>query len=67
LSSFDNVITLTLKNMATRALKLEDFGAQKLSKNQQKIVRGGDGNPITNPIPPTQEGDPGKGGTATTG
>lgn len=48
--------------MATRVLKLEDFGAQKLSENQQKIVRGGDGNPITNPIPPAQESDPGKGG-----
>ncbi len=63
MSSFDNVITLTHKNMANRALNLEDFGAQKLSKNQQKIVRGGDGgNPITNPVPPTPEGDPGKGG-----
>ncbi|WP_337968166.1 hypothetical protein [uncultured Flavobacterium sp.] len=48
--------------MANRALKLEDFGAQKLSKNQQKIVRGGDGNPVTNPIPPAQEGDPAKNG-----
>lgn len=54
--------------MATRASKLEDFGAQKLSKNQQKIVRGGDGNnPVTYPIPTSQEGDPGKGGTSGAG
>lgn len=53
--------------MATRALKLEDFGAQKLSKNQQKIVRGGDGNPVTNPIPASQAGEPGKGSGAGTG
>lgn len=68
MSSFDNVINLTLKNMATKASKLEDFGAQKLSKNQQKIVRGGDGNnPVTYPIPTSQEGDPGKGGTSGAG
>ncbi|WP_161595778.1 hypothetical protein [Flavobacterium pectinovorum] len=53
--------------MANQASKLEDFGAQKLSKNQQKIVRGGDGNPVTNPIPPAQETEPGKGSGAGTG
>jgi len=58
LSSFDNVITLTHKNMATRALKLEDFGAQKLSKNQQKTVRGGED--LTNPPSTPQEADPGR-------
>ncbi|MCD0472697.1 rSAM-modified peptide [Flavobacterium sp. JAS] len=49
--------------MANQALKLEDFGAQKLSKNQQKIVRGGDGEAC----PPPQESDPGKSGTGNNG
>jgi|GEM_PF-2666937 len=44
--------------MATRALKLEDFGAQKLSKNQQKTVRGGED--LTNPPSTPQEADPGR-------
>jgi hypothetical protein len=49
--------------MANQVLKLEDFRAQKLSKNQQKVVHGGDEN-LTNPNPPVlpQANDPGKGG-----
>lgn len=38
-------------------LKFEDFDTEKLSKNQQKTVRGGDG---TTPPPPPPV-DPGKG------
>lgn len=53
--------------MTTRALKLEDFGAQKLSNNQQKIVRGGDTPTIPAPIPTPQENDPGKGGNTPAG
>ncbi|QOG02883.1 rSAM-modified peptide [Flavobacterium sp. MDT1-60] len=29
--------------MANQKLKFEDFETEKLSKNQQKMVRGGDG------------------------
>ncbi|SNR23590.1 hypothetical protein SAMN04487979_101192 [Flavobacterium sp. ov086] len=63
MSSFDNAITLTHKNMTTQVLKLDDFRAQKLSKNQQKTVRGGDEN-LTNPNPPAEPlaADPGKSG-----
>jgi natural product precursor len=43
--------------MANKKLKFEDFEEEKLSKNQQKTVRGGDGTD-----PPVPE-DPGKGGT----
>jgi hypothetical protein len=32
--------------MANQKLKFEDFEAEKLSKNQQKTVRGGDGEDI---------------------
>ncbi|WP_117595787.1 rSAM-modified peptide [Flavobacterium sp. Root420] len=35
--------------MANQKLKFEDFEAEKLSKNQQKTVRGGDGE--TDPEP----------------
>ncbi|MEN2414290.1 rSAM-modified peptide [Flavobacterium mesophilum] len=42
--------------MANKTLKFEDFEAEKLSKNEQKIVRGGDGEDY----PPY---DPGKGST----
>jgi hypothetical protein len=45
--------------MANQKLKFEDFEAEKLSKNQQKTVRGGDGE--------STESDPnnkGNGGTA---
>ena len=41
--------------MRTQKLKFTDFETEKLSKNQQKIVRGGDVPPETDPI------DPGKG------
>jgi len=41
--------------MKNHKMKLEDFEADKLTKNQQKTVRGGDGE---DPDPT----DPGKGG-----
>jgi len=41
--------------MANKKLKFEDFEEEKLSKNQQKTVRGGDGTDSPD--------DPGKGGT----
>lgn len=44
--------------MANMKLKFEDFEAEKLSKNQQKTVRGGDD--VENP--PTDPNQPGKGG-----
>ncbi|WP_228515113.1 rSAM-modified peptide [Flavobacterium sp. MR2016-29] len=47
-----------MNKMANQKLKLEDFEEGKLSKNQQKKVRGGDGED-----PPT---DPGKTGGGTT-
>lgn len=40
--------------MANMKLKFEDFQGEKLSKNQQKVVRGGD-----DPVPPPPV-DPGK-------
>lgn len=40
--------------MANQKLKFEDFEDEKLSKNQQKTVRGGDGE--------DPENDPGKNG-----
>lgn len=40
--SFDKSVTLTHKEMANMKLKFEDFQDEKLSKNQQKMVRGGD-------------------------
>lgn len=49
--------------MTNRKLKFEDFGTEKLSKNQQKTVRGGD--ETTCPPPPpvvVQEVDPGRSG-----
>ena len=46
--------------MANKKLRFEDFEEEKLSKNQQKTVRGGD-DPIV--LPPI-DGDPGKGGTS---
>jgi len=45
----------TSKKMKNHKMKLEDFEADKLTKNQQKTVRGGDGE---DPDPT----DPGKGG-----
>jgi hypothetical protein len=45
--------------MKNYKVKFEDFEADKLSKNQQKAVRGGDGD--DDPKPPKT--DPGKGGT----
>ena len=32
--------------MTNQVLKLEDFENEKLSKNQQKIVHGGDSDPV---------------------
>lgn len=43
--------------MANMTLKFEDFEAEKLSKNEQKVVRGGDGD-----YPPYEPGKDGKGG-----
>ncbi|MBF4464567.1 rSAM-modified peptide [Flavobacterium sp. LC2016-12] len=45
--------------MANMKLKFEDFEAEKLSTNQQKMVRGGDGEEA--PTPPIVV-DPGKDG-----
>jgi len=42
LSSFEISITITRKNMTRTTLRLEDFAVEKLTKNQQKTVRGGD-------------------------
>jgi hypothetical protein len=53
LSSFGISITITRKNMTLTTLKLEDFAVEKLTKKQQKIVRGGDA-----PL----DGEPTKGG-----
>ena len=36
--------------MTSKKLNFEDFSAEKLSKNQQKVVRGGDAEPA--PIDP---------------
>jgi hypothetical protein len=49
--------------MTNRKLKFEDFGTEKLSKNQQKTVRGGD--EVTCPPPPVVVAavDPGKDGS----
>ncbi|TDP03923.1 rSAM-modified peptide [Flavobacterium sp. 245] len=41
--------------MANKTLKFEDFEAEKLTRTEQKIVRGGDGGPDDPPY------DPGKG------
>ncbi|TDO83629.1 hypothetical protein EV143_10165 [Flavobacterium chryseum] len=35
--------------MKDNKLKLEDFGIEKLSNNQQKIVKGGDGEGTIDP------------------
>ncbi|WP_343696406.1 rSAM-modified peptide [Flavobacterium sp.] len=43
-------------------LKFEDFEDEKLSKNQQKVVRGGD-----DPIPPVDPGKSGTGGGGSSG
>ncbi|MDW8849784.1 rSAM-modified peptide [Flavobacterium sp. MMLR14_040] len=32
--------------MATKKLKFEDFDIEKISKNQQKTIKGGDGEDI---------------------
>ncbi len=44
--------------MKTIKSKIEDFQVDKLSKNEQKIVRGGDGDID----PPNEPGRTGKGG-----
>lgn len=46
--------------MTNKSLKFEDFESEKLSKNQQKMVRGGDDVPA--PAPPVDPGKDGKGG-----
>ena len=48
--------------MANMKLKFEDFEAEKLSKNQQKTVRGGDDVPT--PPPAVDPGKDGKGGVS---
>ncbi len=55
MSSFEISITITRKNMTRTTLKLEDFAVEKLTKKQQKTVRGGD--------EPEEIIDPIKGGT----
>lgn len=42
MSSFEISITITRKNMTSTTLRLEDFAVEKLTKKQQKTVRGGD-------------------------
>lgn len=53
--SFDISVTLIQLKMATMNFKLEDFEVEKLTKNQQKKVRGGD--EVTTSSAPV---DPGK-------
>ena len=51
--------------MANQTLKFEDFEAEKLSKNQQKTVRGGDEEPAPVPVaidPGKKSGDGSYGG-----
>jgi len=56
--SFDISVTLIQLKMATMNFKLEDFEVEKLTKNQQKKVRGGDD---PTPVPATAAPvDPGK-------
>jgi hypothetical protein len=51
LPSFEISITITRKNMTSTTLKLEDFAVEKLTKKQQKTVRGGDEpQPIIDPV-----------------
>jgi hypothetical protein len=57
--SFDKSVTLTHKDMANMKLKFEDFQDEKLSKNQQKMVRGGD--ETTPAIDPVRTGSTGQG------
>ena len=35
--------------MTTKKLKFEDFDIEKISKNQQKTIKGGDGDDIIDP------------------
>lgn len=42
MSSFDKSINLICKNMKNTTLKFEDFQSEKLSRTQQKTVKGGD-------------------------
>lgn len=46
MSSFDKSLTLTHINMTNQTLKFEDFENEKLSKNQQKTIHGGDTDPV---------------------
>lgn len=49
--------------MTNRKLKFEDFGKEKLSKNQQKTVRGGDETTCPPPAPVVPAAvDPGRSG-----
>ena len=59
MSSFGISITITRKNMTNTTLKLEDFAVEKLTKKQQKTVRGGDD---PNQIEPPIKGGGGTGG-----
>lgn len=54
MSSFEISITITRKNMTGTTLRLEDFAVEKLTKKQQKTVRGGDVPDEINP--PIKEG-----------
>lgn len=45
--------------MANMKLKFEDFQGEKLSKNQQKVVRGGD--PVPPPVDPGKKDNNGNG------
>ncbi|GAA6768905.1 hypothetical protein AAFH68_48630 [Flavobacterium sp. CGRL1] len=42
LFSFDISVTLTHKKMGNMKLKFEDFESEKLSKNEKKMIRGGE-------------------------
>ena len=46
--------------MANMKLKFEDFQGEKLSKNQQKVVRGGD-DPTPPPVDPGKKDNNGNG------
>jgi hypothetical protein len=61
LSSFEISITITRKNMTSKTLKFEDFEVEKLTKKQQKTVRGGDEAQCI--VDPTKGGTIGNGGT----
>ena len=56
MSSFDKSLTLTHKNMTNQSLRFEDFQIEKLSKNQQKTVQGGENNDSIDPSKGTGKG-----------